>query len=208
MGPGEGGSPRDPRAAPGVGTLRMWESGHVGVGGHVRPEGVGGHVRGGFKEQWGRGGRGEWGALPALASPLPASLTPMAATAAAALSSSFPHLPAGRRQRQRRRRQRHQRGGGPRTAHAPRGLSCAPWRAPRRRRAGEGASGGSAQVESRGGGPRVSHPKEAGGAEQRRARNDVRPGPPPRLLAVSVAMATAAPGREKRAARQQGVWRR
>lgn len=41
VGPGEGGSPRDPRAAPSVGMLRMWESGHVGVGGHVRPEGVG-----------------------------------------------------------------------------------------------------------------------------------------------------------------------
>lgn len=133
----------------------------------------------GFKEQWGRRGRGERGALPALASFLPASLTPMAATAAAALSSSFPHLPAGRRQRQQRRRRRHQSGGGPRTAHAPRGLPCAPWRAPRRRRAGEGARGGSAQVESRGGGWRVSLPNEAGGAEPRRARNDVEPGPAP-----------------------------
>ena len=44
------------------------------------------------------GWQGERGALPALASPLPASLTPMATTAAVALSSSFPHLPAGRRQ--------------------------------------------------------------------------------------------------------------
>lgn len=136
-------------------------------------------MRGGSRNNGGSGGRTERGALPALASPLPASLTPMAAAAAAALSSSFPHLPVGRRQRQRRLRRRHQSGGGPRTAHAPRGLSCAPWRAPRRRRAGEGASGGSAQVESRGGGPRVSHPKEAGGAEQRRARNDVVPGPAP-----------------------------
>lgn len=105
----------------------------------------------------------------------------MAATAAVALSSSFPHLPAGRRQRRQRLRQRHQSGGGPRTAHAPRGLPLEPWRAPRRRRAqgGDGARGREgAQVESRGGGRRVSHPKEAGGEEQRRSRNDVA-GPAP-----------------------------
>ena len=181
----------------------MW-----GVGGSREAGGCRGHVRGGSRNNGGAGGRGERGALPALASLLPASLTPMAATAAAALSSSFPHLPAGRRQRQRRRRRRHQSGGGPRTAHAPRGLPCAPWRAPRRRREGEGASWGSAQVESLGGGWRVSLPKEAGGAEQRRARNDVSPAPPPLLQAVSVAMATAAPGLEQSAARPQGGWQR
>lgn len=73
--------------------------------------------------------------------------------------------------------------------------SRAPRWAARLRRDGEGGLAGTGvQVESSGGGPRVSQPKEAGGAEQRRAGNDVGPGTPPSRQAASVAMTTAAPG--------------
>lgn len=41
VGPGEGASTGDSRSGTSVGTRRMGESGHVGAGGHVRPEGVG-----------------------------------------------------------------------------------------------------------------------------------------------------------------------
>lgn len=61
----------------------------------------------------------------------------------------------------------------PRTAHAPRRPPARPGGHCACADAGRGLAGAGVQVESSGGGPRVSQPKEAGGAEQRRAANDV-----------------------------------